>query len=65
MGYVVIGIHTAFAEDDVAHIVNQAKVGTIICSSEFSEKFLNVAKLCPSLKNIVQMSELIPEKVVR
>src|SRR5690349_7319277 len=56
-GIIPIGVHTAFTEDEVAHVVKQANITCIVCSVDLTPKFLSIASKCPSLKSIVEMNE--------
>jgi long-subunit acyl-CoA synthetase (AMP-forming) len=55
-GIIPIGVHTAFTDDEVAHVINQANITLIVCSKIFTGKFVDIATRCPSLKYIVEMT---------
>lgn len=65
-GLTVIALHTAFAEDDVDYIVQQANIRAVFCSEDLSAKFKNIRdKPNSALTTIVTFSPLKGPSLIR
>jgi hypothetical protein len=64
-GVTVIAIHTAFAEDDVEYVIQQAGIKAVFCSEDLLSKFKSISDRSDTLRSIVTFSPLKGKTNVR
>jgi long-subunit acyl-CoA synthetase (AMP-forming)/nucleoside-diphosphate-sugar epimerase/acyl carrier protein len=52
---VSVPIHYTLTETDCSHIIQNANVSIVICTSNLTQKFVAAAETCPTLKFIIEM----------
>ena len=57
-GVTVIAIHTAFAENDVEYIIQQANIKAVFCSEDLLLKFKTIKTRSKTLETIVTFTPL-------